>query len=301
MAAAGTAPASAGVVLDRIHGTGVLRCGAAARAGFAEATAASAAGLGVELCRAVAIAVLGPDATVAVTVLESAKDYDAVRSGAEDLVFLTGGDAAEQALAAMLVPGPTVFVDPLSVLVPTAAPVKGVSDLAGQPVCLITGSPAQRALEAAAARQHLAIARMAFQEDVEMYDAYAVGQCRAMVGFATELGPYQAPFGINRLASRLLQEPLALVPVIAATGTQDGSWSALAFWLLQAIVQDGGSAALPAGALAPRPAWRSDIAQALGSYADMVRRTVGADSPLRLAPGVSAPWPAGVLLPPAVE
>jgi hypothetical protein len=100
-------------------------------------------------------------------------------------------------------------VDRLSVLVPVASRVRTLGDLAGETVCLMTASAEHHALEAVAARLRFDFVRFAFQEEVEMIDAYAVGRCGAMVGDWAALVRLRGPMGINRLTSRLLAEPLA--------------------------------------------------------------------------------------------
>ncbi len=275
--------------LDRVRAAGVLHCGAAERAGFADAAEdGRVTGVGVDLCRALTIAVLGPAGQTAFHLYAAPKDYDAVRQGADDVAFLTADVVGGQALAAGLVPGPTVFVAEQSAL---AQP--GVTSLAGRTVCFINGSLAHQALEAWAARAGTAITRSGYQEDGEMHDAFDARRCDAMAGEATELAAIRAA-APARSNARILP-PLAVTPVFAATSIADGAWSGLVGWALGAIVQSESTpspwrADLP-GVAVPglREGWQRDVAGALGSYDDMTRRGGGS------AP--SALWPEGLLLP----
>jgi hypothetical protein len=114
--------------------------------------------------------------------------------------------------------------------------------------------------------------------------------------------------GERRQASRLLPETLAADPIIAATPQSDGAFAADVAWIVAALMladprRDGWSGeaeALPA-AHPPdlRPAWRDEVAAALGSYGAIVHRNL--TDRLGLAPGPNAVWPAGTLLPPAVR
>ena len=303
-------PAWAGSVLDRVRAEGVVRCGAGERPGFAWAGADGRInGLAVDLCRAVAIAVLGPESRVGLRLYGSSRDYDSVRSGADDLFFLSGTEIAEETLAPSVLLGPTVFIEALSLMVPEASSANRLADLAGVPVCFVAGSGAQRALEAAAGRQHVSFARLGFQESDEMLDAYDVQRCRAVAGEATQLARMRLDGGVNHLASRILPQPLALYPVVAATGTNDAQWSALVAWVVDALVlADAPQSAwyadplpLPAAALGLHEHWREGIAAALGTYATILRRNLGEDSVLKLSPGPNALWPAGLLMPPQAE
>lgn len=294
-------PVQAGTVLDRIRAEHTLRCGAAERPGFAAADAEGAiSGLAVDLCHAVAIAMLGPEARVDFQLYDSARAFDAVRRGADELFFLDGADIADQHLVPFVLPGPAVFHEPTTLLVPLASPVQRPRDLAGATICLMIGSAGQRVLEATFARLRIPFTRLAFQENVEMLDAYNVQKCQAIAGDATYLAEQSRDRGVNGLASRMLSPPLAMRPIIAATGTGDGSWAALVAWALNAELLTN---APPSGwrpdppdlsALGLRPAWRAEADAAVGSYSDMVRRHF---APLHLAPGPNALWPDGLLLP----
>ena len=313
LAVASAAPAWAGSVLDRVRAEGIVHCGAGERPGFAWAAAdGRIAGLAVDLCRAVAIAVLGSEGRVAFQLYGATRDYDAVRGGADDLFFLSGTEIVEEGLAPSVLQGPTVFVEALALMVPEASAASRLEDLAGASVCFMIGSGAQRALEAAADRQHVSFARLGFQESVEMLDAYDVQRCRAVAGEATQLAAMRLDSGVNHLASRILPQPLALYPVVAAVGTKDGQWAALIAWLVDALMladaprtawrAPGADALpLPAAALGLREHWRDEVTAMLGTYGDMVRRNLGEESVLKLPPGPNAPWPAGLLLPPYAE
>jgi general L-amino acid transport system substrate-binding protein len=303
-------PAHAGGVLDRIHSAKVVHCGAVERPGIAQASSEGApTGVAVDLCRAVAIAVLGPSAHVAFSIYESPHSYDSVRHGGDDLAFLTGGEIAEQDLTRFVLPGPTVLISTVGIMVPETSPVRRLADLSGQTVCLMIGSRAQRALESAAAMLHLAISRLTFEEDVEMLDAYNAGRCGAAVGEETYLADMRREPGVRRLASRLLPDPMAADPLIAVTPQADGAWSAAVAWVIDALLLADAAAdpwaakqaeALPARhPPGLRPGWRAEVAAAVGSYGTIIRRNL--TERLGLEPGLNALWPAGVLLPPSVR
>lgn len=296
-----TTPAWAGV-LDQVRASGVVRCGAEERAGFAAADASGpVGGLAVELCRGVAVAVLGPRAQVAFEVYDGDAGFTAVRAGAVDIAFLTGPAIAAHRLAGVIVPGPVVFIDPVTLMVAQDSPAHDLADLAGQGVCFMTGSPAQRALEQAAARLSVAFVRLAFQEEVEMLDAYDVQRCVAMAGEATALAADRLTPGLNGLRSRILPRALALVSVRATT-PRDGPWAATVAWVLEGMIQadraetpwtPAGAAALPFAPdeLGLRPDWL----RLAGSYRALFERTLGTRSRLQMEPGPNAAWPDGLL------
>ena len=312
-------PAVAGPVLDRVKAANSVACASEERPGFAEAAETvktvtgqeeAIAGLAVDLCRAVAVAVLGPHGKIVFTLLDSVKDFDAVRDGRQDLVFLTGGAIAEQHLADRLLLGPPAFVEPIALLVPATSSVEAPRDLKGQSVCFMIGTGAERAMEAAFERDAVAFKRLGFQEDVEMRDAYNVGRCQAVAAEATFLAEVRQDGGVHDLKSRIVDAPLAVDPVFLATGLEDARWSAIATATLQSLEigpappssgWTGTGAAALAAALTPigfREGWYADVTAAVGSYDDILRRNMGAGSRLNLAPGPNQTWPKGLLLVP---
>ncbi len=260
-------------VLERVQKTATLTCAASLRPGFAaETPAGNDIGLAVDLCRATAHAVAGPTAKIRMLLLDEDNDYVPLAQGAADLMFLTGFEASEHALTQSLIPGPTVFIDPITLMVPAHGPAQKPADLAGGVVCLMIGSPGQRALEARFANATPPIVRQAFSEDVELLDAYNVGRCDAAVGTTTDLAVMRLQHGINAMQSRILGEPLALVTIMAATPATDAAWASQIGWALRNLV------ASPA-------------------YAAMREKNLGIGSPLALPAWPNAVFPAGLLTP----
>lgn len=305
-----TVSARAAGAIDKIRAEGTLHCGAVERPGIAEVSPTGGPmGVAVDLCRALAIAVLGPSGRVSFSLYDAPHSYDGIRRGRDALAFLTGGEIASQNLGRFVLPGPAILISAVGIMVPETSPIRGLADLAGQPVCLMIGSRAQRALEGTAARLHLVLSRLTFEEDVEMLDAYNAGNCGAVVGEATYLADMRRNSGVRHLASRLLPEILAADPIIAVTPLADGAWAADVAWVIDALLlsdapadawapkaADGVPVQHPAGL---RPGWRADVTAGVGSYGVIIRRNL---TDLRgLAPGPNALWPSGVLLPPAVR
>jgi len=194
--------AAHGQTLDHIRASNTLACAAETRPGFAEADDdGTIKGLAVDLCRAVAIAVLGPSGTVHMTLPDSDLEYADIAKGSADLVFLSPTATEEHGLEASLIPGPTVFIDPITAMVPANAP----DTLAGKTICLMIGTQAQRAVETRLSGLTPPITRLPFREDVEMLDAYNVGRCDAVVDDATRLADMRQQTGINHPGRRLGQ------------------------------------------------------------------------------------------------
>jgi len=301
-------------VAERVKAHGVVRCGSVERSGLASAAGNGRwLGLNVDVCRALAAAVLGSPNRIEYHEYETPKNFDAVRNQQDDVYFLTGSEIAEQKLAGKVVPGPTVFVESYAVMVPFASTVHHISDLAGDSICFLIGSSAERSLEAYFDLLHQNWLRRAFSEDGEMLDAYNVQSCHAIAGEITTLATSRPDSGVNRLSSRILPEPLIAFPVMATTGTDDAQWSAIVAWTVDTLLSAerpgtrwyaGGAEAMPISApeLGLDKEWQRRVLKAVGNYGDIFERHLGKGSPLRLDRGLNAnQFHGGLLLSPFLE
>jgi general L-amino acid transport system substrate-binding protein len=303
-----------GPVLDRIKSQGLIKCGAVSRPGLVEVgRSGRAGGLLLDLCRAIGAAVLPPDGRLEFNQYDSSKAFDAVRNGADDVFFLSASEIIEEKLAGKIVPGPAVFYQSISVMVPESSKPQHLTDLAGEPVCFILGSNADNNIEAWFAHHHLDFVRMGYQEDVEMYDAYNAQVCHAMAAEATTLAKVRLTRGVNNVRSRIIEEPMEAFPIIAATGTSDAEWSSIVAWSIHTLVSAGtptthwvagGTESLPVEALelGLTKGWQERVVKAAGPYDSMHGRNLGEGSIYKLLLGLNGTWQTGgLMLPPHAE
>ena len=108
------------------------------------------------------------------------------------------------------------------------------------------------------------------------------------------------------LHSRILSEPLATFPVIAATPANDPQWSTIVAWAIYTLQRAElpatpwtaggfGSVKLDAPELGLAKDWQKRVAAAAGTYAEIYARNLGEDSRLGLARGPNAPHELGGL------
>jgi general L-amino acid transport system substrate-binding protein len=309
-----TAGAQAGAVIDRIKARGYVRCGAAVRPGLAYTDGSGRwFGLEVDVCRAVAIALVGSPERISFSQYDTPKQYEAVAKGSDDLFFLTATEIVNNGLLGKLLPGPTVFVESDAVLVPDAAPAHHVSDLAGDSICYMIASSAERSLEAYFDGIHKTWDHRAFSEDGEMNDSYNSQHCHAVAGEVTTLAVTRLSRQDPRMGGRILPEPLTVFPILAVTATGDGQWSALVAWTVHTLISAerpetkwyaGGARAMPISGpeLGLDKEWQKRVVKAVGNYGDIFQRNLGSGSPLKLERGYNANQiNGGLLLSPFIE
>ena len=301
-----------GPVFKRVRARGFVRCGGVPRPGLAEADGHGKwRGIEVDVCRAVASAVLGSPDRIEFHGYETPGEFSGVRGHRDDIFFLAGSEIDDNDLAGRIVPGPAVFLESDAVMVPAGSPARHVADLAGDTICFLSGSGAERSLESCFDSLHKGFLPMPFSEHGEMDDAYDVQRCRAIAGEITTLAAVRLEGGVNHLKSRILQEPLSVFPIIAATGTEDAKWSAIVAWTVITLVSAdrpetkwyaAGTGSMPVSApeLGLDADWQQRVLTAVGNYGDIFERDLGKRSRFKLGRGLnadqSAGWPAGGLL-----
>jgi general L-amino acid transport system substrate-binding protein len=298
--------AQAGPIVDRIKSSGVIRCGGVPRPGLVNWPADGApSGLYLDLCRAIGATLLGPKGRIEFHPYDSDKAFARVADSADDLFFLDGSDIADHRLAGAVTLGPAVYFVSTAAMVHGDAAIQQFSDLSGKSICFYQGDNAHLNLEASMAVRRLDFVRMGYMEYGELHDAYNSGVCDAQVGesgdlAAARLEEHTAP------ASRILIEPLATFPVLAATPASDPQWSAIVAWSTYGLER----AELPATRWTPAglkslavqdrdlglaEGWEKRVVGAAGCYADMFTRNLGDGSPLKLPRGPNEPAELGGL------
>jgi general L-amino acid transport system substrate-binding protein len=160
---------------------------------------------------------------------------------------------------------------------------------------------------------HLTWLRHPYSEHGEMEDAYAAQRCQAVAAESTELARIRTLPGQARLRSRILPERLNVFPVVAATSTADGQWSAIVAWTVHTLIDAerpesdwfaGGARAMPipAAALGLDAGWQARVLKATGHYGDIYARNLGDNSAYHLERGLNSnQLEGGIQLAPFVE
>ena len=300
---------TASSVLDRVRKNGVVHCGGALRPGLAiPDREGNWHGLEPDLCRAVAVAALGPDGHIEFHAYAAmTRSFDAVRSGQDDVSFLTASEIlAEHALPAVL-PGPPVFYLTQSLLVLADAKAQHAADLRGTHICAEPGTGPERSLNAWFGARAIPIDFFMFQEAEEMQDAFYAKRCIAIANDTVNLAAIRLQADADGHPARFLPETLAAVPLLATTPQLDGAWAAIVTWTVDTVVRGetlgaagpgGGADPLPLDgkALGLAPGWQAAVLKAVGHYGEIYDRELGTGSPLEIPRGLNALWTDGGLM-----
>jgi general L-amino acid transport system substrate-binding protein len=259
-------------------------------------------------CRAVAIAILGPSARVAVTAYpDDIAVMKALRTGRVDLIPTLTLDLTHSSNA-NLVFSPPVLYDGVGFLVPLAARVTQAEELGGKKVCFLAETEVEVALRSWFAQQNLRFVPFPFQEEGEMEAAFVTGNCTALAGDRTRLAATRLGFGPLAAQYALLPGQISQDPLAAAARANDPAFAAIVRWTLEVLLQAEASgltqqsiATIPTDSTDPRAAvltgrtreigsrlgldntWAAQVISAVGNYGELYDRTLGTQSPLQLA------------------
>ena len=189
-----------------------------------------------DVCRAVAVAILGPDARVAVTQLpDDVAAMEALRTGAVDLLPTLTLDMSHSAHTDFTF-SPPVLYDGVGFMVPLSARVTQARQLSGKKICFLAETEVEVALRAWFVRQKLKFIPFPFQEEGEMEAAFVTGNCAALAGDRTRLASTRLAFGPLATRYTLLPGQIAADPLAAASRAGDPAFASIVRWTLEGLL-----------------------------------------------------------------
>jgi general L-amino acid transport system substrate-binding protein len=299
--------------LARVRAAGVLRCGIDAEE--AEYTTSDDHGnreaFDADLCRAVAVAVLGKDALVRVTHYPDDRAAMHGLSAGEVEMVATLSDDFTHTVGTHLTFTQPVLWDGVGFLAPAGSTVVRARQLSGKKICFLAETAVEESVRAWFAREHLEFVPFPFQEEGEMQAAFATGNCGSLAGDRTRLAETRAELMRRGMQMRLLPECISKDPLAASVREDDPQWAALVNWVMEALIQAEESGVTQANvkdiraradsdpvlrfllggsreigpALGLDDDWAARVIAATGNYGEIYERDLGSGSPLKLPRG----------------
>jgi general L-amino acid transport system substrate-binding protein len=275
--------------------------------------------LGGEICRAVAVAILGSSDGLSVHAFPAEPEALAALKAGKIQLAVGISPSATVATQFEVGFGPPVFYDSQRILV---AKQSGVSDLAGlrdQVICALDMSPPERTLRDEMTARKISYSLMSHSEQGELDAAVAVRRCVG-TGMESRLAQSRADFHARTSDFVFLPERLALAPVVPAYPDKDPAFGRIVDWTISAlieaealgvtkdnVVESGNRSDMRADqllghdfataqALGLAHDWAAKVIAATGNYGEIFERTTG--KPYRLERGLNALWTQGGLMAP---
>ncbi len=195
-------------------------------------------GLTLDICRAIAIAVLGDAANIDFVSLEPGEMVDALVRGEVDLLthFTTWTLSRDVGLPVDF--GPTYYFDGLGLLVAAADHERtdGLDSLAGGSICTTSGTTGEASVRAAIDESGLEINLRTYPDFFAVIEGFWAGECDAAAFERTTLEITRGEFFDNPADGLVLDMVLAQEPLGPVYREGDPTWADIVNWTMYALI-----------------------------------------------------------------
>jgi general L-amino acid transport system substrate-binding protein len=227
--------------LETVKQRGMLLCGTDNTTpgfGYLNPKTAKMEGMDVDLCRAVAAAVLGDPDKVKFVIVTDKSRFNALRTGQVDVVFAHSTMTTTRESAVGVTFLPVNFYDGTGLLVKTTLGAKHASDLNGATICTTQGSGTEvmwaNYIKAHSWKSSTKV--LTYQDTDKLFAALNSGRCDVMSTDKSALAGWKgnAP---DPKALTILPETLDKSPLAGFTSQDDPRWNAALRWVLYATFE----------------------------------------------------------------
>jgi general L-amino acid transport system substrate-binding protein len=316
-------PAQAGKTLDAIKQRGQVVCGVnTGLAGFSQADSnGNWSGLDVDICRAIAAAVLGDGNKVKWVPLNAQQRFTALQSGEIDILSRnTTWTLTRDASLGMNFLAVTYY-DGQGFMVPVKSKVTSAKQLKGATVCVQSGTTTEKNLTDYSRANNLSLKPVVFEKQEASTGAYFSGRCNAFTTDASGLASIRNKEAKDPKEHIILPELISKEPLGPSVRRGDDEWFGIAKWVIFGLVeaeeygitqanvdkmlaesQDPvvtrilGKSEDTGKLLGLDKDWMVKALKATGNYGEIFERNVGPKSPLALPRGLNNLWNKGGIM-----
>jgi general L-amino acid transport system substrate-binding protein len=308
------APVAAQGTLEAVKKRGQLVCGVdGTLPGFSLLNAVKEwEGLDVDLCRAVAAAVLG-DAKKVKFVTASAKDrFERLTSGEFDVLARNSTVTLQRSAGSKVRFAVINYIDGQTFVVPKKLNIEQLAGLNGNTVCLAKGTTHEFNMKAWFGARRLSVTPLTFDTAEAMYAAFYANRCAAVTADSTALAGAIVRSG-RAAEYRMLPEVISKEPLGPYVRDGDAQWLDVVRWTHYAMLETEergvssknidslmrdlndptlrvllGAEPGNGKALGVGEDWVVNIVRQVGNYGEIYEKNVGQGSPLKFARGINA-------------
>lgn len=317
-------PAFAGKTLDSIKSKGVITCGVnTGLPGFSAADSNGKwSGLDVDVCRALAAAVLKDAEKVKYVPLNAQQRFTALQSGEVDILARnTTFSLTRDASLGLYITTPNYY-DGQGFMVTAKSKIKSPKQLKGQTVCVQSGTTTEKNLTDYSKANKLNIKPVIFEKLEAAENAYFTGRCVAYTTDASGLASTRNKVAKDPKEHVILPELISKEPLGPMVRRDDQEWFTVVKWTLYGMLEAeeygvtqanvdtlktsstdpvvqrmlGGGNEDTGKLLGLDKEWLARAIKATGNYGESFERHVGPKSPLGLPRGINNLWNKGGLM-----
>ncbi|WP_083607552.1 amino acid ABC transporter substrate-binding protein [Thalassospira sp. TSL5-1] len=231
--------AHAGAVVDGIKAKGFVQCGVnTGLPGFSAANSEGKwEGLDVDVCRAVAAALLGDAEKVQYTPMTAAQRFTALQSGEIDILSRNTTWTLTRDAKLGLTFGGVNYYDGQGFLVPKALGVSHATELDGATVCVEPGTTTELNLADYFRAKGMSFEPVVIENINETTAAFFAGRCDVYTTDASGLASVRQTMAPNPDDYVILPEIISKEPLGPAVAQGDDQWADLVRWSLMAMIE----------------------------------------------------------------
>jgi general L-amino acid transport system substrate-binding protein len=312
----------AGQVLKTIQARGQLVCGVSTGvAGFSAANSLGQwQGIDVDVCRAIAAAVLGSADKVKYVPLNAQQRFTALQSGEVDLLSRnTSFTLSRDASLGLHITAITYF-DGQGFMVSAKSKITSALSLKGQTVCVQSGTTSEKNLSDYSRANKLDLKPVVFDKFEAANSAYFAGRCLAYSTDVSGLASVRNKQAKSPSEHVILPELISKEPLGPMLRRGDDEWLAIVKWVVYGLIEaeelgitqanlaqlkTSGDPAVQrllgngddlGKLLALDKEWLARALAATGNYGEIFERNLGPKSAVALPRGANRLWSQGGLL-----
>ncbi|WP_353980674.1 amino acid ABC transporter substrate-binding protein [Salinicola endophyticus] len=305
--------------LDNVKSNGEFKCGVSTGlTGFSSPDENGKwTGIDVEVCRAIAAAVLGDPTKVVFAPLTAKERFTALQSGEIDVLSRNTTWTATRDNSLGLNFTGVNFYDGQGFLVRKDLGIKSTKELDGASICVQAGTTTELNMADYFKANDMQFQQVAFDTSDQTAQGFDSGRCDVLTSDSSQLAALRLqladPSSVEILPERISKEPLG--PVVRQG---DDQWFDIVKWTLFAMLdaEELGVTSQNVDQMRDNPPnpdvarllgkdgnfgeqmgisndWAYNIVKMVGNYGEMFDRTVGKDSPMGLERGINALWNQG--------
>lgn len=228
----------AGETVDAIMDKGYIQCGVnTSLAGFSNATGGEWAGLDVDLCRAVAAAMLGDSEAVRFTALTANQRFTALQSGEVDILSRNTTWTLTRDTALGLNFAGVNYYDGQGFMVRKDLGVSSAKELSGAAICVEPGTTTELNLADYFRAQGMEFEPVVIENTSEVTAAFFAGRCDVYTTDASGLASARNVSAENPADYIILPEIISKEPLGPAVRHGDDEFMDIVRWTLNAMIE----------------------------------------------------------------
>jgi general L-amino acid transport system substrate-binding protein len=313
--------AQAGATLDAVKAKGFVQCGVnTGLPGFGNPdSSGNWAGLDVDYCRAVAVALFNDPTKVKFTPLSAQQRFPAIQSGEVDLLSRNTTVTLTRDTSVGLNFAPVTYYDGQGFMVHKKLGVKSAKELNGATVCVQSGTTTELNLADFFRSSNMNYNPVVIESNDEVNAAFFAGRCDVLTTDASGLAGTRAGVAPVPDDYIILPEIISKEPLAPAVRHGDDQWFDIVKWTVNATIEAEekginsknidefvnsknpeiqrllGSSPGMGKALGLDEKWAYNVIKKMGNYGEIFERNVGTKTPLKLERGLNALWTNGGL------